>query len=140
MDRAFLTRIGRTTAALGALVFLFVAVYYDVRFGLGILVGCLWGIANFAALTALITATIRPGPVARRRALVVATIKFPALYFVGWLILRTGWFTPVALVLGFSLLFLVTLLKALGRWYLQLDERRSFTASVPSAPSALPRR
>ncbi|MEW5701445.1 MAG: hypothetical protein AB1792_04365 [Candidatus Zixiibacteriota bacterium] len=125
MDLEFLKRIGRTTAALGALVFVFAAVYYRVDFALGVLVGCLWGVANFAALAGVLTATIRPGGVDRRRALILATVKFPALYGVGYLILHSGWFGPIPLLAGFSLLFFVTLLKALGRLYLKLDERTS---------------
>jgi len=128
MDLDFLKRIGRATAVVGALAFLFLAVYYDVSFALGILVGSLWGVANFGALAAVLTATIRPGGVNRRRALLLALVKFPVLYGVGYLILRAEWFTPVSLVAGFSLLFLVTLLKALGRLYQKLDERAASQA------------
>ena len=130
MDLDFLKRIGRSTVVLGALAFVFVAVYYDPTFAAGILIGCLWGVANFAAISAVIRATIRPGGIQRRRALLLAAIKFPVLYGIGYIILRSHKFLPVALVLGFSLLFLVTFLKALGRFYLRLDER------IPRVPGS----
>lgn len=138
MDLGFLKRIGRTTAVVGAVAFLFLAVYYDVTFALGVLVGCLWGVANFAALAAVLIATIRPGGADRRRALLLSLVKFPVLYGIGYLILRTEWFTPVSLVIGFSLLFLVTLLKALGRLYLKLDESRAPSSTRPQAAGTDP--
>ena len=134
--------MGKTAARvlIGVLVFAFTAVYYETQFALGILVGCLWGVANFLALTAVLTSIVTPGEVNRRRALILAAIKFPVIYGLGYWILTARWFEPVALLAGFSLLFLVTLLKALGRVYLKLDDRRSDSKSanlehqVPAAP------
>jgi len=100
-----------------------------MKFAWGLLVGCLWGVANFIALTAVLTTFVTPGEVNRRRALILAAVKFPVIYGIGYLILRSEWFEPVSLLVGFSLLFMVTLLKALGRSYLKLDDRREATAS-----------
>lgn len=128
MNRSFLTRIWKTTLVVGAIVFAFTALYYDTRFATGILVGCLWGVANFIALTAVLISFVKPGEVNRKRALILAAIKFPVIYSVGYLILRAEWFAPESLLAGFSLLFFVTLMKALGRAYLKLDDR------MPVAP------
>ncbi|MBI3872723.1 MAG: hypothetical protein HY304_06580 [candidate division Zixibacteria bacterium] len=130
MNLDFLKRIGAMTVVVGVIVFAFVAVYYDARFATGILIGCVWGIANFAALTRFLTAVVSPSPANRRRAILLGAVKFPVLYLAGYLILRTRWFAPEALLSGFSLLFLVTLLKALGRAYLHLDDR-SASSSTP---------
>ena len=136
MDLNFLKRIGRTTALVGVVVFSFVAVYYDTNFALGLLIGCGWGVANFAALTALLTTVVAPGKVSRRRAVLLAAIKFPVLYLAGYGILRFQWFAPEALLTGFSLLFLVTLMKALGRTYLHLDHRAALvTPKSTGAPA-----
>lgn len=122
MSLEFLKRIWKTTLVVGVIVFAFTAVYYDMMFGWGLLIGCLWGVANFMALTAVLTSFVTPGEVNRQRTLILAAIKFPVIYGIGYLILRTHWFEPTALLAGFSLLFMVTLLKALGRSYLKLDE------------------
>ena len=123
MSLEFLNRIWKTTLVVGLVVFAFTAVYFDMRFAWGLLVGCLWGIANFIALTAVLTSFVTTGNVNRNRALVLATIKFPVIYGMGFLILRSEWFEPTALLVGFSLLFMVTLLKALGRSYLKMDDK-----------------
>jgi hypothetical protein len=135
MSLEFLKRIWKTTLVVGLIVFAFTAVYFDMRFAWGLLVGCLWGVANFIALTAVLTSFVTPGEVNRRRALILAAIKFPLIYGLGYLILRSEWFEPTSLLVGFSLLFLVTLLKALGRSYLKLDDRR---ADSPTRSNAGP--
>jgi hypothetical protein len=122
MGLEFLKRVQTTTAVVGVLAFLFVSVYHDLNFGLGILLGCAWGIANFWALTRVLTGVLTPDEVNRRRAIIFAAIKFPVLYGAGYLVLRSEWVSPVSLIAGFSLLFLVVLLKGLGRAFLRLDE------------------
>jgi len=124
MSLEFLTRIWKSTLVVGVIVFAFTAVYFDMKFAWGLLVGCLWGVANFVALTAVLTAFVTPGQVNRNKALMLAAIKFPVIYGLGFFILYSKWFEPTALLVGFSLLFMVTLLKALGRSYLQLDDPR----------------
>ena len=124
MSLEFLTRIWKTTLVVGAVVFAFTAVYFDMMFAWGLIVGCLWGVANFIALTAVLTSFVTPGNVSRNRALILVAIKFPIIYGLGFLILHSEWFEPTSLLAGFSLLFMVTLLKALGRSYLKLDDNR----------------
>lgn len=131
MSLEFLTRIWKSTLVVGAIVFAFTAVYFDMKFAWGLLVGCLWGVANFIALTAVLTAFVKPGEVNRNRALSLAAIKFPVIYGLGYVILKSGWFEPTSLLVGFSLLFMVTLLKALGRSYLKMDDTRK----EPEKPS-----
>ncbi|MBD3299487.1 MAG: hypothetical protein GF341_12585 [candidate division Zixibacteria bacterium] len=122
MGLEFIKRVQRATLVVGVLAFAFVALYYSPNFGLGMLVGCLWGVANFWALEHVLTAVLRPDAVDRRRAFIFAGIKFPVLYAAGIIVLWKGWFEPVSLVAGFSLLFLVVLLKALGRTVLKMDQ------------------
>lgn len=123
MGLEFLKRVQSATAVVGAVTFVLVAVYYDASWGLGILAGCGWGIANFWALTRVLTALLTSDGVQRRRALIFAAIKFPVLYILGFLALRSEWFPPISLLAGFSLLFLVILLKAAGRTFMHLDDR-----------------
>ena len=123
MGLEFLKRIQSATAVVGAVTFILVSVYYDSSFALGILAGCGWGIANFWALTRVLTAVLTLDGVHKQRALISAAIKFPVLYLIGFLALRSGWFPPISLLTGFSLLFLVILLKAVGRALMHLDDR-----------------
>ena len=132
MGLEFLKRVQRATLVVGVIAFAFVGLYYDVSFGLGMLIGCLWGVANFWAITRVLTAVMTRGPIDRHRAFIFAAIKFPVLYVAGFLLLRSGWFEPISLVAGFSLLFLVVLLKALGRVVLQLDGRPQAKEAHPS--------
>lgn len=132
MSLEFLKRIWKTTLIVGLVVFAFTAVYVEVRFAWGLLVGCLWGVANFIALTAVLTSYVTPGEVNRKRALVLAAVKFPVIYGFGYLILRSEWFEPTSLLVGFSLLFMVTLLKALGRSYLKMDDHEKSPVSRPA--------
>jgi CHASE2 domain-containing sensor protein len=123
MGLEFLHRVLRATSVVGILAFAFVAVYYNLNFAWGLLVGCAWGIGNFWALTRIITAVVRPGEVDRRRVLILAAIKFPVLYVAGYFILRSDWFPPISLLVGFTILFVVIVLKAAGRMFLRLDDR-----------------
>jgi hypothetical protein len=123
MGLEFLHRVLRATSVVGVLVFAFVAVYYNINFAGGLLTGCAWGIGNFWTLTRIITAVVRLGEVDRRRTLILAALKFPVLYLAGYFILRLDWFPPISLLAGFTILFVVIVLKAAGRMFLRLDDR-----------------
>jgi hypothetical protein len=134
MGLEFLKRVQSATAVVGAVAFVFVSVYFDPGWGLGLLVGCGWGIANLWALTRVLTAVLTPDGVQKNRALIFAAIKFPVLYFLGFLALYSEWFPPISLVAGFSLLFLVVLLKAGGRALMRLDERKQHNDNSTRQP------
>jgi len=134
MGLEFLQRVIRATAVVGVLAFAFVAVYFNANFALGLLVGCAWGIGNFWALTRVVTAVFTPGDVDRRHALILAAVKFPVLYVAGYFILKSGGFPVVSLLTGFSVLFVVVVLKAAGRMFLHLDERASRRATRTGEP------
>jgi len=134
MGLEFLHRVMRATAVVGILAFAFAAVYYNIDFAWGLLIGCAWGMGNFWAMTRVITAVVTPGDVDRRHALILAAIKFPVLYVAGYFILRSDWFSPISLLAGFSILFVVVVLKAAGRMFLNLDDRTKRGTSRTSEP------
>jgi hypothetical protein len=122
MGPEFINRVIKTSLVVSALGFLFVTVYYNFKFGAGILVGTIWGCVNLYFLTSLITEIFSPGKEVRKgKVLLIALVKFPLLYLVGYVLLIIKFFPPISLVLGFTLLFLVMFLKALGRWTLSLQ-------------------
>ena len=124
MGVEFIHRVIKTSLVLAALGFLFVTVYYDFKFGGGILAGAIWGCLNLLFLTRLITEIFSPGEEIRKgKVILIAVVKFPLLYAAGFLLLKITYFPPVSLVIGFSLLFLVMFLKAMGRWILSLDSK-----------------
>jgi len=111
----FIRRVMATSAVLAALALLFISVYYDWRFGLGLFIGTAWGIANFHFLSELIVAVITPGERNVRRVALWALLKFPVLYGAAYLILTYGKISVLSFLIGFLLLFAVVVLKALGR-------------------------
>ncbi len=125
MGVEFIHRVIKTSLVLAVLGFLFVTVYYDFEFGGGILAGTAWGCLNLLFLTNLITEVFSPGKEVRKgRIVLIAVFKFPLLYAAGYLLLRIKYFPPESLLIGFTLLFVVMFLKAMGRWVLSLDAKQ----------------
>jgi hypothetical protein len=111
----FIHRVMATSAVLAGLSLLFVSVYYDWRFGLGIFIGTAWGIANLHFLTQLVGAVVEPGLLHKRKVVLLALIKFPVLYGAAYLILHFGDLSMLSFLIGFNIIFAVALLKVLGR-------------------------
>lgn len=123
MGIEFIHRVIKTSLVLVVLILLFVTVYYDFKFGAGILAGSIWGCLNLFFLTQLITEIFSPGKeVKKRKVVLIAVVKFPLLYLAGFLLLKMNYFPPLSLVCGFTLIFLVIFLKAMGRWILSLNK------------------
>jgi hypothetical protein len=121
MGPEFIHRVIKTSLVLSVLGFLFVTVYYDFRFGAGIVAGALWGCLNLVLLTRLISEIFSPGKkVIKGKVIRIALIKFPLLYAAGYALLAIKNFPAESLLLGFTLLFVVMFLKAMGRWVLSL--------------------
>jgi hypothetical protein len=122
MGPEFIHRVIKTSLVVAVLGFLFVTVYYNFRFGAGILVGTIWGGLNLYFLTNLITEIFSPGKEVRKgKIILIVLVKFPLLYLIGYILLIIKYFPAVSLISGFTLIFLVMFLKALGRWVLSLD-------------------
>jgi hypothetical protein len=140
MGLDFINRVIKTSLVLAVLGFLFVTVYYDFRFGAGILAGAVWGCLNLLFLANLVTEVFSPGREVRKgRVILIAVVKFPLLYATGYLLLRIRYFPAESLVAGFTLLFVVMFLKAMGRWVLSLDsdkKAKADSADRPGGPDA----
>jgi len=123
MGIEFIHRVIKTSLVLAVLILLFVTVYYDFKFGAGILAGSVWGCLNLYFLTQLITEVFSPGKeVKKRKVVLIAVVKFPFLYLAGYLLLKINYFPPLSLICGFTLIFLVIFLKAMGRWILSMNK------------------
>ena len=115
MGIEFIHRVIKTSLIVAALIFLFTAFYYRFDYASGVFVGCGWGCVNLFFLTNLITETTNLEGVNRKRVLLLVLLKFPLLYVSGYLLLRINYFPVTSLLVGFTLIFVVILLKALGR-------------------------
>ena len=126
MGIEFIHRVIKTSLVVAVLCFLFVTVYYNFKFGAGILAGTIWGSLNLWFLTQLIVEIFSPGKEVRKgKMILIAVVKFPLLYAAGFILLRINYFPPLSLVSGFTLIFLVMFLKAMGRWVLSLDKDKA---------------
>lgn len=126
MGIEFIHRVIKTSLVLAVLILLFVTVYYEFKFAAGILAGCVWGCLNLFFLTQLVTEIFSPGKEVRKgKVVLIAVVKFPLLYAVGYLLLKTSFFPPLSLICGFTLIFLVIFLKALGRWALSMEKDKN---------------
>lgn len=122
MGLEFIQRIIKTTAVVATLAGLFVAVYYQFPYAVGLWLGALWGCLNFFFIAALVKALLTPAqPIRWGNVIVTLGIKFPLLYGLGYLLLVWRYAPAVSYLIGFTLLIAVTVLKALGRMLLGLD-------------------
>lgn len=115
MGLAFINRVIKSTLILGALIFVFGSVYFDWIYSLGIFIGTLWGSANLWFIRQFVIHYITPGERDMKKLALLAVIKFPVLYVAGFLALWLKLFPIASFVIGFSLIFVVILLKALGK-------------------------
>jgi len=122
MGLEFITRVVKTSVIVSLIQLPFVAIYFDYRYGLGILLGCLWGVVNLHFLRSVVVCYTKLSGRSKRQLLLLLLLKFPLLYLVGYLLLKSSLFPVLSLVVGFTLIFAVILLKALGRLLLSLDE------------------
>lgn len=121
MGLEFITRVIKTSVVVSLIQLPFVAFYFDYRFALGIVVGCLWGAINLHFLKALVVCYINLSKRTKRELVLLLFLKFPLLYLGGYLLLKSSLFSVISVVSGFTLIFAVILLKALGRWLLSLE-------------------
>jgi hypothetical protein len=121
MGLEFITRVIRTTAIVALLAALCLAVYFDWKYALGFLVGVAWSLLNLTVIRGLIKEVVSPHEARKNVAALLALLKFPLLYVAGYFILVSEWFSVSSLMIGFSLMFAVIVLKVLGRLVLGLD-------------------
>ncbi len=142
MGLEFIHRVIKTSLVLAVLGFLFITVYYHFGFGAGILAGAIWGCLNLLFLTNLIGEVFSPGKkVTKGKVVRIALVKFPLLYLAGYVLLAIKYFPAESLLLGFTLLFVVMFLKAMGRWVLSLnpgEQPKTESAQGPRGDNAQP--
>lgn len=123
MNLNFVDRIIKTSIILSLLAFPFLAVYIKTSFAVAYLLGCLWGCLNLLAIRFLITQAISPNPKNNILIILLIFVKFPIIYFLGYLLVIWPYASIYGLLWGFSSIFIVTLLKVISRQMLHLDAK-----------------
>ena len=115
MGLEFINRIIRTSLIVSALTFLFVAVYRSFPFGLGLFLGTAWCCLNLFFITQLVVEAFSLKKPNKGKLTLILLVKFPLLYSAGYILLRLKYFPVESLLIGFTLIFVITFLKALGQ-------------------------
>jgi F-type H+-transporting ATPase subunit a len=124
MGPDFLVRTLRATAASSAILALALAAFVDVALALAVAAGSGWSILNVVLLGRLVrTLGYRGKPGNPVGTLLLFGLKGPLLYLAGYLLLKAG-LSPLGLSLGFSLVFAVVTLRALGQWLVHPEWRK----------------
>lgn len=121
MGIEFIMRTLKTAGALSLLVLIFGTSYYGFYPSLSVFTGMIWGMVNLYFLSLLVRSTLKPDGVEMKTALVLLLIKFPLLYITGYLMVTSDFFKPILLLVGFTMVLVVMVLKAVGRTILNLD-------------------
>ena len=129
----FLSRTLRTTGVVLLFCFPFGVYYLGFWPTLAIFSGGVWGLVNLIFLSAVVRSTIRPGGVDKGNLIGFAVIKFPLLYVAGYFLLKVPQFEALNLLIGFSIILAVMILKAVARAILGLDSRSNKTNTLGEA-------
>jgi len=130
MGLEFINRIIRTSLIVSALAFLFVAVYRNFPFGLGLFLGTAWGCLNLFFITQLVVEAFSLKKPNKGKLTLILLVKFPLLYYAGYILLRLRYFPVESLLIGFTLIFAITFLKALGQVLLSSVSREDKKISL----------
>ncbi|MCD6161131.1 MAG: hypothetical protein J7K40_01810 [candidate division Zixibacteria bacterium] len=119
MNLELINRIIKTSVILSAFLFPFLSVYVSTAFAVAYFLGCLWACLNLFSIKFLIVQIITPNPRSKLFIVLFILLKFPLIYFLGYLLVVWS-YTPIyGLLIGFSSLLAVTVLKAVSRSMLQ---------------------
>ncbi len=129
----FVQRTLRTTGVVLLVILLPSTYYFGIFPALAVFSGGVWGMINLLFLSALVRNTIRTGNIDKAKALGLLLVKFPLLYFAGYCLLMIEHFQPVPLVIGFSMLLVVMVLKVVARSLLGMDNETRTGAHMRGA-------
>jgi len=118
----FLDRTLRSTGIVLLIFLPFGLYYFGIFQSLAIFSGGVWGMINFIFISAIVRSYVRADGSDKFRAISLGLVKFPLLYGSGYFLLKVNKFEPLFLLIGFSSLMLILVLKALGRMFLSLDD------------------
>ena len=130
MDLDFIKRVIKTTLIFTFFIALFPISYYNIHFTFGLVIGSVWNIINFWLIRLVVVGGLSKTPIKKSKLLLLMLVKFPLLYGLGYLIVRFGKLTAGSLLCGFSLLFVVLILKTLGILIIAKDKESNSIHSI----------
>lgn len=135
MDLKFIDRVIKATLVLAVIFFPLLSVYIGVNIGVSVLFGAIWGSLNLLAIKYLVVFLV-PGPQRNTvLGIIILFVKLPVLYLIGYFLITWKYLSIPGLLWGFSAIFLVALLKVLGRLYLGMDNTKK--AAADSTPKEM---
>ncbi len=130
MGIEFLHRTLKTFSAVLLLFLPFGVFYFGVYPTLAILSGGVWGIINLLLLIRLVRLVIRAGGVESAKPVVLVLALMALLFVAGYYLLTVPQFEAWQLLIGFTGLFLILFLKALGRVLVKADNQSSVHTDI----------
>ena len=116
----YLRRVGLASAISGLVLGLGFIAGGLARWGSGVIAGDLWAIANLYCVRFVLVHGLRPAGEPAGNAhfwmWFGLLVKFPLLYGLGFLMLKSGWFRTEGLMIGFIVPFAVAFADALGQF------------------------
>jgi len=113
------------------LIFLPFGLYHlGIYPALAVFSGGVWGMVNLIFISALVRATLRPEKVDKLKVGGIAMFKFPLLYLSGYFLTQVPQFDPLYLLAGFSSLFVIIVLRAIGISMMRASDRHQVSDKV----------
>ena len=135
MDLKFIDRVIKATLVLAAIFFPLLSIYIRVNIGVSVLLGAIWGSLNLLAIKYIVVFLL-PGPDRKPLlGIIILFVKLPVLYLIGYFFVAWKYLSIPGLLWGFSSIFLVALLKVLGRMYLGMDNTKK--NAIDSTPKEI---
>ncbi len=110
----FLYKSLRLTLILTLLFGAFLIYYFGLNFGLGFISASGWNLINFSILIGLTSSVFQTAKPKAIKIVLFFFLKFGLLYAAGFVIIKYSHFSLWGISAGFSLLFIVLFLRALG--------------------------
>lgn len=113
MEIKFIQNTIKSTFFLAVFCSLFINFYFSFFDALSFLVGSVWACANLVLIKSLVENLLVSSSRRLLKILGFLAIKFPLLYFIGYLLLSNEYLLPINILLGFSLIFIVIFFNGL---------------------------
>jgi hypothetical protein len=133
----FLKRVRRTSIITGLVLFAVITTYVGFPAGAAWTVGCAWSLVNLFFIGLFVKTLAARN--SRVRMVLIALVKVPVLYAVGFFVISVGYFPLPLLLAGFMWPLLVITLKSLGRLVLRLDSREALEKRMGMKTGHAPR-
>lgn len=119
MDREFIYRSLKIAVIITLIFSPFVLLYFGPAIFWGFFAGATWNIVNVFLLSKILSLVLVHSRKERITGIIAAFFKFPVLYGGGYLILKYTNISAYGILCGFSIIFIVFILKTLGMLFVK---------------------